>query len=143
KNQHGIVGRIVGGWSIAPILNLGSGLTNEVVGTDGNILNFYQGGGGQAFGQSDGSGSGFSSFENAINMCGPGVGGSSRHNHPTPSTNFPDMGTAFFGPSMFQNPEAVYNCFRNSILGIDGSGGGGAGILRGQMYWNVDMGVRK
>jgi hypothetical protein len=53
------------------------------------------------------------------------------------------MGTAFFGPSMFQNPEVVYNCFRNSILGIDGNGGGGAGILRGQMYWNVDMGVRK
>jgi len=44
---------------------------------------------------------------------------------------------------MFQNPEAVYNCFRNSILGIDGNGGGGAGILRGQMYWNVDLGVRK
>jgi hypothetical protein len=44
---------------------------------------------------------------------------------------------------MFQNPEAVYNCFRNPILGIDGSNGGGAGILRGQMFWNVDLGVRK
>ena len=143
KSQHGIVGRIAGGWSIAPILSIGSGLPNAVVGTDGNILGLYQAGGGQAFGQSDGSSSGFSSFENAINMCGPGVGGSSRHNNPVPSTNFPDMGTAFFGPSMFQNPEAVYNCFRNPILGIDKSNGGGAGILRGQMYWNVDMGVRK
>jgi hypothetical protein len=143
KNQHGIVGRIVGGWSIAPILNIGSGLPNAVVGTDGNILGLYQAGGGQAFGQSDGSSSGFSSFENAINMCGPGVGGSSRHNNPTPSTNYPDMGSAFFGPSMFQNPEAVYNCFRNPILGIDKTDGGGAGVLRGQMYWNVDLGVRK
>jgi hypothetical protein len=44
---------------------------------------------------------------------------------------------------MFQNPEAVYNCFRNPILGIDGSDGGGAGFLRGQAFWNVDMGVRK
>jgi len=143
KGQHGIAGRILGGWSIAPILSIGSGLPNAVVGTDGNILNLYQAGGGQAWGQSDGSSSGFSSFENAINMCGPGVGGSSRHNNPVPSKNYPDMGSAFFGPSMFQNPEAVYNCFRNSILGIDGNGGGGAGILRGQMYWNVDLGVRK
>ena len=38
---------------------------------------------------------------------------------------------------------ARHNCFRNPILGIDGSGGGGAGILRGQMYWNVDLGVWK
>jgi hypothetical protein len=143
KGQHGIAGRILGGWSIAPILSIGSGLPNAVVGTDGNILGLYQAGGGQAWGQSDGSSSGFSSFENAINMCAPGVGGSSRHNHPVPSATYPDMGSAFFGPSMFQNPEAVYNCFRNSILGIDGNGGGGAGILRGQMYWNVDMGVRK
>jgi len=143
KGQHGIAGRLLGGWSISPILNLGSGLPNAVVPTDGNILGLYQAGGGQAWGQSDGSSSGFSSFENAINMCGPGVGGSSRHNNPTPSKTYPDMGSAFFGPSMFQNPEAVYNCFRNPILGIDGSAGGGAGILRGQMYWNVDMGVRK
>jgi hypothetical protein len=143
KGQRGALGRVLGGWSISPILSIGSGLPNAVVGTDGNILSLYQAGGGQAWGQSDGSSSGFSSYENAVNMCGRGVGGSSRHNNPVPSTNFPDMGTAFFGPSMFQNPEAVYNCFRNSILGIDPSGGGGAGILRGQMYWNVDLGVRK
>jgi hypothetical protein len=143
KGQHGIVGRVLGGWSIAPILSIGSGLPNEVVPTDGLILGAYQAGGGQAFGQSDGSSSGFSSFENAINMCGSGVGGSSRHNNPTPSANYPDMGSAFFGPGMFQNPEAVYNCFRNPVLGIDKSDGGGAGILRGQAYWNVDLGIRK
>ena len=143
KSQHGVLGRMVGGWSIAPILNMGSGIPNLVVPTDGLILGDYQAGGGQAFGQSDGSPSGFSSFENAINMCGSRTGGSSRHNNPIPSTTYPDLGTAFFGPSMFQNPEAVYNCFRNPILGIDGSNGGGAGILRGQMFWNVDLGVRK
>jgi len=53
------------------------------------------------------------------------------------------LGKAFFGPSMCQNPEAVYNCFRNPILGIDPSDGGGAGILSGQMYWNVELGVWK
>src|SRR5262249_44722162 len=143
KSQHGILGRIAGGWSFSPILSLGSGLPNAVLGTDSNIMGLYQGGAGQAWGQSDGSSAGFSSYENAINMCGPGVGGRSRHNNPIASTTYPDLGTAFFGPSMFQNPEAVYNCFRNAILGIDKSGGGGAGILRGLSYWNVDLGVRK
>jgi hypothetical protein len=136
---------VLGGWSVAPILTLGSGLPNPVIPTDGNLQGFYQIGGGQAFGQSDGLGGTFSSFENAINMCGPGVGGSSRHNNPTIPAGS-DFGTAFFSqpaPNMFQNPAAVYNCFRNPILGIDPSNGGGAGILRGQPYWNVDLGVRK
>jgi len=150
KGQRGALGRVLGGWSIAPILTIGSGLPNAVIPTDGNLQNFYQTGGGQAFGESDGLSGTFSAFENAVNMCGPGVGGSSRHNNPTPSTLFPDIGTAFYssatggpGPGMFQNPAAVYNCFRNPILGIDASDGGGAGILRGQPYWNVDLGVRK
>jgi hypothetical protein len=143
KSQRGLAGRILGGWSIAPILSIGSGLPVEVVPTDGLIMGAYQAGGGQAWGQSDGSPSGFSSYENAINMCGPGVGGTSRHNNPIPSTQYPDMGSAFFGPSLYQDPQAVYNCFRNPILGIDKSAGGGAGILRGQAFWNVDLGVRK
>jgi hypothetical protein len=145
KGQHGPMGRLLGGWSIAPILTIGSGLPNPVIPTDGNLQGFYQVGGGQAFGQSDGLGGTFSSFENAINMCGPGVGGSSRHNNPTIPAGS-DFGTSFFSqpaPNMFQNPADVYNCFRNPILGIDGSNGGGAGILRGQPYLNVDLGVRK
>ena len=44
---------------------------------------------------------------------------------------------------MFQDPTAVYNCFRNPILGIDGSAGGGAGILRGMPFWNLDFSLRK
>jgi hypothetical protein len=148
KAQHGAVGRLLGGWSISPILTIGSGLPNPVIPTDGNLQSFYQTGGGQAFGESDGLSGTFSAFENAINMCSSGIGGSSRHNNPIPPTNPANagMGTALFpapAPSMFQNPEQVYNCFRNPILGIDGSDGGGAGGLRGQMYWNVDMGVRK
>jgi len=143
KSQQGVVGRILGGWSVAPILSLGSGLPVPVIPFDGALQGFNQTGGGQSWGQSDGVA--FSSYENAVNMCSPGIGGSSRHNNPVPSQTYPDMGSAFYtgGPSMFQNPEAVYGCFRNPILGIDGSNGGGAGGLRGQMYWNVDLGVRK
>jgi hypothetical protein len=53
------------------------------------------------------------------------------------------LGSNFFGPSMFQNPDYSYTCFRNPILGIDGSNGGGAGILRGMPFWNVDFSVKK
>lgn len=145
KGQHGALGRALGGWSIAPILTVGSGLPVPVIPTDGNLQNQYQIGGGQAFGESDGLSGTFSAFENAVNMCGSGVGGSSRHNNPTIPAGS-DFGQAFFNPpapNMFQNPAAVYSCFRNPILGIDSSDGGGAGILRGQKFWNVDLGVRK
>ena len=63
KGQHGAIGRVLGGWSIAPIMTIGSGLPNPVIPTDGNLQGFYQIGGGQAFGQSDGLGGTFSSFE--------------------------------------------------------------------------------
>jgi len=44
---------------------------------------------------------------------------------------------------MFQDPGAAYACFRNPILGIDSSNGGGQGILRGQPFWNVDFSLKK
>ncbi len=34
-------------------------------------------------------------------------------------------------------------CFRNPILGIDSTNGGGQGILRGQPFWNVDFSLKK
>jgi hypothetical protein len=46
------------------------------------------------------------------------------------------------GVNLFSNPTAVYNNFRPYILGIDSNCGGG-GILRGQLRWNVDLGITK
>src|SRR5260221_14679112 len=40
KSQHGVVGKIVGGWSIADP-EYRQRIPNAVVGTDGNILNTY------------------------------------------------------------------------------------------------------
>jgi hypothetical protein len=42
----------------------------------------------------------------------------------------------------FTNPSAVYNNFRPFILGED-TRSGGAGILRGPMRWNLDLGLTK
>jgi hypothetical protein len=136
RNQHGFLGHVVGGWSFAPILTIGSGLPLEVQPTDAFANEIY--GGGQSFGEGDGQN--FAALQNAVLIC-PNNFGSSRHNNPAPSAL--GLGKNFFGPSMFQNPDQSYSCFRNPILGIDGSNGGGAGILRGMPFWNVDFSVKK
>lgn len=139
KNQQGLVGHLAGGWTFGSIFTLGSGLPLEVQPSDAASNEIY--GGGQAFGE--GEGHDFAALQNAVLIC-PNNFGSSRHNNPAPSTL--GVGTSVYGagsPSMFQNPDASYSCFRNPILGIDGSNGGGAGILRGMPFWNLDFSVKK
>jgi len=136
RNQHGLLGHIAGGWTFAPILALGSGLPLEVSPADAFANETY--GGGQAFGEGDGAS--FAALQNAVLIC-PNNFGSSRHNNPVPSTQ--GLGSSWYGPSMFQNPDQAYSCFRNPILGIDSVNGGGQGILRGMPFWNVDLSVKK
>lgn len=140
KSQHGLIGRLAGGWTFAPLFTAGSGLPLEVSPSDAFANETY--GGGQAWGEGDGAN--FAALQNAINMCG-NVFGTSRHNSPILPTSGPlsGIGSSGFGPSMFQDPATAYSCFRNPILGIDGSAGGGAGILRGQPFWNVDFSIKK
>ncbi len=139
-HQHGILGHVLGGWTVAPIIDIGSGLPLAVFpGSWFAGAELY--GGGQSFGEADASNIG--ALENAINICGGAAGGSQRHNNPIASTQYPDIGSAGFGPSLYQDPQSVYNCFRNPILGIDNGHNGGAGNLRGQAFWNVDFGVKK
>jgi hypothetical protein len=135
KSQRGFLGRVAGGWTFSPLLTIGSGLPVEVSPVDANANELY--GGGQAFGEGDGLN--FAALQNAVRIC-PNNFGSERHNHPAGD---PAFGSSWFGPSMFQNPEAAFSCFRNPILGIDSSDGGGQGILRGLPFWNVDFSVRK
>jgi len=49
KGQHGLLGRIAGGWSFAPIVTLGSGLPLSVQPTDAFANETYAGG--QSFGE--------------------------------------------------------------------------------------------
>jgi len=141
KGQHGLLGRIAGGWSFAPIVTLGSGLPLSVQPTDAFANEIYSGG--QSFGE--GEGNDFAALQNAVQIC-PTNFGSSRHNNPTlsdPQNAGLEFGSSLYGPSMFQHPDQAYFCFRNPILGIDGSNGRGAGILRGMPFWNVDFSVKK
>jgi hypothetical protein len=126
KGQHGIVGRLLGGWSFAPIFTAGSGLPLEL-----NTLN----GDGQSFGAADAVN--FFDDENDVLTCANNFG-SSRHNNIPGSGGVGTAGNV----NMFANPQAVFNCVRDPILGID-SGRGGAGVLRGMPFWNVDFQVKK
>jgi hypothetical protein len=127
KGQHGLMGRLLGGWSFAPIFTAASGLPLEINTTNGD---------GQAFGEADANG--FAADENGVLTCANNFG-SSRHNNVAGSNG---IGTAGSGANLFANPAAVYGCFRNPIVGLDG-GAGGAGILRGMPFWNVDFQVKK
>jgi hypothetical protein len=100
KNQHGLLGHIAGGWSLAPIISVGSGLPLEVQPTDAFANEMY--GSGQSFGEGDGGN--FAALQNAVLIC---PNGSSRHNNPVPSKL--GLGSNFFGPSMFQNPDYSYS----------------------------------
>jgi hypothetical protein len=116
KGQHGFVGHVLGGWTIAPILAIGSGAplycnTN----TDA-----------QSFGSGDGAN--FFNNEQCI-FTKKYTGGNSIHN------SGGDL-------NIFADPNAVFATARNPILGLD-TGTGGVGILRGLPYWNVDVRVTK
>ncbi len=126
KSQHGFLGRALGGWSFAPIFTAGSGLPIEL-----NTIN----GDGQSFGEADANN--FFSDENAVLTCANNFG-SSRHNNVLGSGGVGTAGNV----NMFSNPEAVYNCMRDPILGLD-NGKGGGGVLRGMPFWNVDLQVKK
>src|SRR5207249_10925340 len=91
-------------------------------------------GGGDAFGE--GEVLDLAALQNAIRIC-PNNFCTSRHNNPVGGSSV--FGASWSGPSMFQDPGAAYACFRNLILGIDSSIGGGQGIIRGMLFWHVDL----
>jgi len=136
QSQQGVLGHLLGGWTFAPIIDIGSGIPMGVFPADAFANELY--GGGQAFGEADAAN--FGAEQNAINMCSNSSFGSSRHNNPAGSSAF---GSSWYGPSIFANPEQAYACFRNPILGIDNGHNGAAGQLRGMPFWNVDFSLRK
>jgi hypothetical protein len=126
QGQHGMVGRLLGGWSFSPIFTAGSGLPLELNAANGD---------GQSFGEADAVN--FFDDTNDILTC-PNTFGSSRHNGVAPASGPGSAGNI----NLFANPAAVFNCVRPAILGLDG-GAGGAGVLRGMPFWNVDFQIRK
>ena len=129
SDQRGAVGRVLGGWTLAPIFTAGTGLPNTL-----GTIN----GGGQAFGEGD-----------SINFFGNGNSENAIPIGPVPHTgthyNIPGsngIGTAGFNVNLFADPAAAFNSIRQPILGLD-EHDGGWGLIRGLPYWNMDFSLRK
>jgi hypothetical protein len=136
KDQTGITGRLLGGWSISPLFTAQSGAPLQVnVGTGSNSD-------AQAFGEIYGNNN--RAFENAV-LTGPYTGGNSVHHNVTGSGGVGVNGDPARGGSglnLFADPAATYAQFRRPILGIDTTGGG-AGVLRGLPSWALDVTLSK
>jgi hypothetical protein len=122
RGQPGVLGRVLGGWSIAPLVTARSG-SILCVGTGSQTVGGWTGG------------------------CGVGLseytGGNNSHYNVVASGSAGSNGNVSRGGSginMFADPQAVYNSFRPQILGIDGRFGT---PLRGFPQWNLDLGVKK
>jgi hypothetical protein len=119
KSQRGVIGRIAGGWSVAPIFAIGSGAPiGCATQTDG-----------QSFGSADGRN--FFTMENCVLTKAASGGSSSLHANTGSNAGTP-------GFNVFSNADAVLNSLRPPILGLDTSTGG-VGVFRGLMYWNMDL----
>jgi hypothetical protein len=155
KTQKGVIGHVLGGWTISPLFTAQSGAPNAISYSEGSCT------GCEAFGEvtapgtslSGGGADTNSNAENAVALS-PYTGGSSVHYGVAggAGTNLvfgpANVGTALhsgilYGLSEFANPAAVYSEFRPCVLGLDTSCGGGAGGLRGLPTWNLDAQVVK
>ena len=136
KSQRGMVGRLLGGWSISPLFTAQSGAPLQVnVGTGSNSD-------AQAFGEIYGNNN--RAYENAV-LTGPYTAGNSAHYNVASSGPAGINGNAAKGGSginIFGDPNATYALFRRPILGLDTTGGG-AGVLRGLPAWSLDTTISK
>jgi len=134
KGQSGVLGRLLGGWAIAPIFTARSGSPLRVTTSSGNS---------GAFGEIY-SGSGSADTEGAVLMT-PFTGGNSAHYNVAVSSGAGRTGnpaTGGSGINMFADPNAVFAQFRRLILGLDHNGGGW-GRIRGFPTWNLDASLSK
>lgn len=132
REQKGILGRLLGGWNIAPLFTANSGfpLTTNI---DGDC---------ESFGEMNCNGG--ATFENAVPIT-PYTAGNSAHTNVTGTGNVASAGNPANGGSgvnMFANPTAVFNQFRYCVLGYDVNCGM-TGNLRGFPFWNLDLSVSK
>jgi Carboxypeptidase regulatory-like domain len=120
KGQNGMMGRVLGGWTFATVFTAGSGTPIEVYTTTGD---------GQEFGAGDNVN--FFGNENSIPI-NRYTSGHAYYNQPSNALPV----------NIFKNGVAEASNWRLPILGYD-LRDGGAGILNGLPYWNMDFSVKK
>ncbi len=146
RGQHGVLGRILGGWTVSPLFTAQSGNPTGVSYTEGSCT------GCEGFGEvtTPGTSGTGGSGEGAVALK-PYTGQmATRYNiYPTGTqgNNLVEgvaaVGTktsGYFGLNAFSDPAAVWNEFRPCVLGYDTRCGGG---LRGLPTWNLDANLVK
>jgi hypothetical protein len=137
KSQKGVVGHVLGGWTVAPLFTFHSGAPLSV-------NNFNQGC--ESFGEMNCNTG--STLDGAV-LTGPFTYGNSAHYNVNVSettasgagvNSNPDNGGNSI--NMFSNPDAAYNKYRPCVLGFDTSCGSN-GNIRGMSFWNLDATVSK
>jgi hypothetical protein len=148
RGQKGLLGHILGGWTVSPLFTAQSGGSTGVSYTEGSC------GTCEAFGEvtTPGTSGTSSTSEGAVGLL-PYTGQiTSRYGiYPSGATaagNNLVEGTAsvatkfsgYYGLNAFSNPAEVWDEFRPCVLGYDTRCGGG---LRGLPTWNLDANVVK
>ncbi len=132
RSQQGVLGRVLGGWGVAPLFTAQSGFPQEVD-TNSDC---------QSFGESSCSNG---TNENAV-LIGSIPGMSSHHNVTSSGTagsaGNPGPPTGGTGLNAYADPQSVFNHFRRAVLGVDNNAAG-AGRLRGFPRWNMDLSITK
>jgi hypothetical protein len=131
--QNGVIGRILGGWTISPLFVYGTGFPVQLGTANGDCGTYGECNTNYTF-----------AYENSI-VTAP-LGYSSTQKAASGQT----CGYTGYGFNAFSNPDA--SCpinggifgdpVRNPILGLDGDIGGG-GPLRGLPFFNLDLGITK
>ena len=126
KGQHGFMGHLAGGWSLAPIFTAGTGNPQEC-----NTLTADS----QSFGSGDGTN--YFNNENCLFTTRPPNPSVHETFHAASGSN-----PAYTDVNYFANPAAVAATARAPILGLD-QHDGGSGILSNAPYWNLDFQLKK
>ncbi len=135
KNQKGILGRVLGGWTVAPLFTARSGQPQRVTCDASSTCSGMTSDQSESYSEAAGAapfsggypGEGYYNFKNGV-ATGPGSSGN------------PAKGGS--GINLFNNPVQVASEFRPYVLGLDNQSGG-AGVIRGFPYWNLDATLTK
>jgi hypothetical protein len=136
KRQEGMIGRVLGGYTVAPIFVAGSGAP-LICNTDTDSSSFGEGDGDSYFSNEQCV---FTSKYNGGVSTHRNVGGSVDSFGNSVGTATEGSGEAAI--NMFKNPAAVFDQVRAPILGID-TKNPGQGPISGLPYWNMDVSLSK
>jgi len=139
KGQHGFVGHVIGGWTIAPILTWETGA--PILVEDGSCQEA-----GQEPTESNCSQAVFIGGQAAMNKLPHGFysnvtssGGIGSNGDQAP----PGQPPAGFGVNYFQNAASAFAMFRPFILGVDQNGLGNGGPVTNPNDWNLNFTIAK